>query len=57
MENNVVNPTITQKMASVDELKKVASGNRLLDPRTQPTVQECMKKKSRVTPTVTDGFF
>ena len=32
------------------------SGHRV-DERTQPKVQECMKKRSRVTPTVTDGFF
>lgn len=32
------------------------TGHRV-DARTQPTVQECMKKRSRVTPTVTDGFF
>lgn len=32
------------------------TGHRV-DPRTNPTVEECMKKRSRVTPTVTNGFF
>ena len=32
------------------------TGHRV-DSRTMPTVQECMKKVSRVTPTMTNGFF